>query len=65
MKKCQRCQGEVARRVWVYQANKIDEHHCIKCGELVNPDGISITREPDGRPWGRGTRWDHKLGLNA
>ena len=61
--RCQRCKGEVALRVLLIGGSMFDEHWCIKCGEIVNAEGSSITRLPDGRRMGW-SKYESKLAVN-
>jgi hypothetical protein len=55
MIRCQRCNGEVYFREVYCHEGRLKEHYCLKCSEIVHPDGRSITWESGGHrlgsPW--------------
>ena len=61
--RCQRCKGEVALRVIVIADKLVDEYWCLKCGEILQADGSSITRLPDGRRMGW-SKYESRLAVN-
>jgi len=61
--RCQRCKGEVALRVLFMGDKMFDEHYCVKCGEILQADGSSITRLPDGRRMGW-SKYESRLAVN-